>query len=123
MGELVVADGHEADQFRIALGKGFRQNADSIDEIVGVAFLVAETEKGDFLARHVDRFYFRQKLVPVGRQFSVEPGGSSGNDVVERFEFLACRSFDRDQDDFVFSERFLYFQGDYGCFSGCATIE
>ena len=44
LGEMVVVDRHETDQFRIAFGKGFRQNADPIDEIVGIALLVSEPE-------------------------------------------------------------------------------
>ena len=105
------------------VGEGLCQNADSIGEIVRILLLVSQSEEGDFLAGQVETGKFGERLVPVGRQFAVEPGGRASDDIFICIKLLFIGLFDRNDIDDIFSERFLYLFGDSSSLSCRGSVK
>ena len=121
--EMVSFRRRPSNQGGSPVGEALCQNADSIGEIIRILLLVSQSEEGDFLAGQVETGKFGERLVPVGRQFAVEPGGRASDDIFICIKLLFIGLFDRNDIDDIFSERFLYLFGDSSSLSCRGSVK
>ena len=62
--------------------KDFGKQSDTIGKVLGILHLIAKPEDSHFLPFQLQGAEFGQKLVPISRQFAIEPGGSTDYEII-----------------------------------------
>lgn len=68
--------------------KDFGKQSDTIGKVLGILHLIAKPEDSHFLPFQLQGAEFGQKLVPISRQFAIEPGGSTDYEIIIGFKII-----------------------------------